>query len=102
MYYYAIQDPHSSGGRIILVHSLVPGGSAMSDGRLKVGDKLLSVNQVSLANQSLRFAAQHLLAIQPGRIAMIGVCQRYIQRGRGAQVNHGAKEKQTREEEKHG
>ena len=46
----------------------------MRDGRLKVGDKLLSVNQVSLVNQSLQFAAQRLLAIQPGRIAIIGVC----------------------------
>lgn len=74
IYVNTIQDPHTPGGRIILVHSLVPGGSAMRDGRLKVGDKLLSVNQVSLVDQSLQFAAQCLLAIQPGRIAIIVVC----------------------------
>ena len=46
----------------------------MRDGRLKVGDKLLSVNHVSLANQSLQFATQHLLAIHPGGVVIIGVC----------------------------
>ena len=68
------QDPHDSGDRVILIHSLVPGGLAMRDGRLKVGDKLLSVNRVSVVNHSLQFAVQQLVAIPPGGVVKIGVC----------------------------
>ena len=69
-----VQDPHSPGDRVILIHSLVPGGLAMRDGRLNVGDKLLSVNRVSVVNHSLQFAVQQLVAVPPGGVVKIGVC----------------------------
>ena len=69
-----MQDPHNPGDRVILIHSLVPGGLAMRDGRLKVGDKLLSVNRVSVVNHSLQFAVQQLVAVSPGGVVKIGVC----------------------------
>lgn len=47
---------------------------AERDGRLKAGDKLLSVNRVSVANHSLKFAAEKLLVVPLGGIAKIGVC----------------------------
>ena len=69
-----MQDPHNPGDRVILIHSLVPGGLAMRDGCLKVGDKLLSVNQVSVVNHSLQFAVQQLVAVPPGGVVKISVC----------------------------
>ena len=69
-----MQDPHSPGDRVILIHSLVPGGLAMRDGRLKIGDKLLSVNRVSVVNHSLQFAVQQLVAVLPGGMVKIGIC----------------------------
>ena len=48
------QDPHNEGERIILVQSLVEGGVAEQDGRLRVGDRLVSVNDVSVVNTSLQ------------------------------------------------
>ena len=68
------QDPHHTGDRVILIHSLVDDGTAERDGRLKVGDKLLSVNRVSVVNHSLQFAVQQLVAVPLGGIAKIGVC----------------------------
>ena len=68
------QDPHNPGDRVILIHSLVPGGLAMRDGRLKVGDKLLSVNRVSVVNHSLQFAVQQLVAVPPGGVVKISIC----------------------------
>ena len=49
-----LQDPHCEGERIILVQSLVEGGVAEQDGRLRVGDRLVTVNEVSVANTSLQ------------------------------------------------
>lgn len=69
-----MQDPHNPGDRVILIHSLVPGGLAMRDGRLKIGDKLLSVNRVSVVNHSLQFAVQQLVAVPPGGVVKIGIC----------------------------
>ena len=46
----------------------------MRDGCLKVGDKLLSVNRVSVVNHSLQFAVQQLVAVPPGGVVKIGVC----------------------------
>ena len=48
------QDPHHEGERIILVQSLVEGGVAERDGGLRVGDRLVTVNDVSLINTSLQ------------------------------------------------
>lgn len=51
---FFFQDPHNEGERIILVQSLVEGGVAEQDGRLRVGDRLISVNDVSVVNTSLQ------------------------------------------------
>ena len=51
------QDPHNEGERIILVQSLVEGGVAEQDGRLRVGDRLISVNDVAVASTSLQVDA---------------------------------------------
>lgn len=50
----------SQGDRVILVHSLVTGGTAEKDGRIQKGDKLLSVNGVSVVNHSLEFTVEQL------------------------------------------
>ena len=39
---------------MILVHSVVEGGIAERDNRLKVGDKLIRVNGTSVVNHSLQ------------------------------------------------
>ena len=46
----------------------------MRDGRLKVGDKLLSVNRVSVVNHSLQFAVQQLVAVPPGGVVKVNIC----------------------------
>jgi len=66
-------DPHHPGDRVILVHSVVEGGIAERDNRLKVGDKLISVNGTSVVNHSLQFAVQQLLLIPLGGIARLDV-----------------------------
>ncbi len=67
------QDPLHSGEKVILIHSLVEGGAAETDGGLKIGDKLLSVNNMSVLNHSLDFAVQQLVAVPLGGIVSIGV-----------------------------
>ena len=49
-------------------------GTAERDGRLKVGDKVLSVNHVSVVNHSLQFAVKQLVDVPMGGIAKISVC----------------------------
>ncbi len=58
---------------MILVHSLVEGGAAEEDGRLRIGDKLLSVNNIYVINHSLDFAVQQLVAVPLGGSVSIGV-----------------------------
>ena len=67
------QDPRHPGDRVILVHSLVKQGTAERDGRLKKGDKLLSVNDISVVNHSLQFAVDQLVAVPTGGVARVGV-----------------------------
>ena len=50
------------------------GGAAKRDGELKVCDKLLSVNGVSVIDHSLEFAVQQLVSVPMGGVARIGVC----------------------------
>ncbi len=67
------QDPLQPGEKVILVHSLVEGGAAEEDGRLRIGDKLLSVNNIYVLNHSLDFAVQQLVAVPLGGSVTIGV-----------------------------
>ena len=54
------------------MHSLVPGGVAEMDGRLQVGDRLVSVNGVSVLGHPLQFAVQQLTGVKLGMVK-IGV-----------------------------
>ena len=58
---------------VILVHSLVEGGTAEKDGRLKVGDRVVHVNHVYTTGQPLEFAVEQLMSVPLGSVAVIGV-----------------------------
>ena len=57
------QDSSSPGDRVTLVHSLVSDGTAERDGRLQKGDKLISVNGVSVVNHTLDFTVEQLKTV---------------------------------------
>lgn len=59
---------------VIVIRSLVPGGVAQCDGRLIPGDRLLSVNDLSLENTSLDVAVQALKGAPKG-VVRIGVAK---------------------------
>ena len=67
------QDPDNTSEMVILVHSLVDGGTAERDGRLKVGDRLVHVNHTPVYNQLLEFAVEQLISVPSGSVAVIGV-----------------------------
>ena len=69
--YTLLQDPANTGDKVILVCSLIPGGVAERDNRLQVGDRLLSVNDVSVVDHSLQFAVQQLTSIQVRLLATL-------------------------------
>ena len=68
-HYVEFQDPLHPGDRVILVHSLVSGGMAERDSRLRVGDKVVSVNNISVVNHSLQVRdschGSHIIALLP-------------------------------------
>lgn len=68
------QDPLDSQKTVIVVRSLVPNGPAELDGRLKPGDRLMSVNGIVLKNATLDRAVQVLKATTPG-LVQIGVAK---------------------------
>ena len=53
----------SPGDTVTLVHSLVSGGAAERDGRLQKGDKLISINGLSVVNKSLDFTVGQLKSV---------------------------------------
>ncbi|XP_054277487.1 multiple PDZ domain protein-like isoform X4 [Macrosteles quadrilineatus] len=68
------QDPMNPSETVIVIRSLVPGGVAQMDGRLIPGDRLLSVNDVSLDHASLDQAVQALKGAAKGAVR-IGVAK---------------------------
>lgn len=62
------QDPLDAQKTVIVVRSLVPNGPAEMDGRLKPGDRLMSVNGIVLRNATLDQAVQVLKATTPGPV----------------------------------
>ncbi|GLV43577.1 patj [Carabus blaptoides fortunei] len=64
------QDPLDSQATVIVVRSLVPNGPAETDGRLKPGDRLISVNGIVLKNATLDRAVQVLKATAPGLVKL--------------------------------
>ena len=57
---------------VIVIRSLVPGGVAEQDGRLKPVDRLMSVNDTNLENASLSYAVETLKGAPQG-IVLIGL-----------------------------
>lgn len=57
---------------MIVIRSLVPGGVAEQDGRLKPVDRLMSVNDTNLENASLSYAVETLKGAPQG-IVLIGL-----------------------------
>ena len=53
---------------MIIIRSLVPGGAAQLDGRLVPGDRLVGVNDISLANATLEQAVQALKGTPVGPV----------------------------------
>lgn len=51
---------------MIVIRSLVPGGVAEQDGRLKPVDRLMSVNDTNLEHSSLSFAVETLKGTSKG------------------------------------
>lgn len=66
------QDPLDCKATVIVVRSLVPHGAAETDGRLKPGDRLMTVDGVDLRNATLDRAVSVLKGAPPG-LVRIGV-----------------------------
>ncbi|CAD5112330.1 DgyrCDS1559 [Dimorphilus gyrociliatus] len=67
------EDPLKPGDWIVIVRSLVPGGVAQADGRVLPGDRIVSVNDISLQNGRVSDAVKALKEAPPGqtRIGLI-------------------------------
>lgn len=68
------QDPLDPKSTVIVIRSLVPHGPAESDGQLKPGDRLMSVDGVDLRNATLDRAVSVLKGSPPG-VVKIGVAK---------------------------
>lgn len=68
------QDPLDSKATVIVVRSLVPHGAAETDGRLKPGDRLMTVDGVDLKNATLDRAVSVLKGAPLGPV-QIGVAR---------------------------
>ncbi|KAG7297678.1 hypothetical protein JYU34_018395 [Plutella xylostella] len=62
------QDPVDPEGTVIVVRSLVPGGVAEKSGNIAPGDRVMSVNGVSIKNATLDQAVQALKGAPRGRV----------------------------------
>ncbi|XP_022779810.1 multiple PDZ domain protein-like isoform X3 [Stylophora pistillata] len=68
------KDPVSPEKTVIVIRSLVPGGVAEQDGRLKPVDRLMSVNETNLENASLSYAVETLKGAPQGKVR-IGIAR---------------------------
>jgi multiple PDZ domain protein len=62
------QDPIDPNGTVIVVRSLVPGGVAEKNGEISPGDRVMSVNGVSIKNATLDQAVQALKGAPRGMV----------------------------------
>lgn len=62
------QDPVDPEGTVIVVRSLVPGGVAEKNGQISPGDRVMSVNGVSIKNATLDQAVQALKGAPRGAV----------------------------------
>lgn len=68
------QDPVDPDGTVIVVRSLVPGGVAEKNGEIAPGDRVMSVNGVSIRNATLDQAVQALKGAKRG-IVKVGIAR---------------------------
>lgn len=68
------QDPVDPQGTVIVVRSLVPGGVAEKHGEISPGDRVMSVNGVSIKNATLDQAVQALKGAPRG-IVKVGIAR---------------------------
>ncbi|CAH0400653.1 unnamed protein product [Chilo suppressalis] len=68
------QDPVDPNGTVIVVRSLVPGGMAEKNGEISPGDRVMSVNGVSIKNATLDQAVQALKGAPRG-IVRVGIAR---------------------------
>lgn len=64
------KDPLDPGRCVMVIRSLVPGGSAERHGGLLPGDQLVSVNQTQLDLHTLAQAVEVLKAAPPGTVRL--------------------------------
>lgn len=74
LFLFSNQDPVDPANTVIVIRSLVPGGTAEDDGRLLPGDRLMFVNDINLENGSLEEAVQALKGAPMGNVR-IGVAK---------------------------
>ncbi|XP_026763327.1 patj homolog [Galleria mellonella] len=68
------QDPIDPQGTVIVVRSLVPGGVAEKNGEISPGDRVMSVNGVSIKNATLDQAVQALKGAPRG-VVRVGIAR---------------------------
>ncbi|VVD04354.1 unnamed protein product [Leptidea sinapis] len=68
------QDPIDPKGTVIVVRSLVPGGIAEKNGEISPGDRVMSVNGISIKNATLDQAVQALKGAPRG-VVKVGIAR---------------------------
>lgn len=65
-----VQDPLDPGRCVMVIRSLVPGGSAERHGGLLPGDQLVSVNHTQVDPLTLSEAVEVLKSVPPGTVRL--------------------------------
>ncbi|KAF0041597.1 hypothetical protein F2P81_005129, partial [Scophthalmus maximus] len=92
------QDPLDPGRCVMVIRSLVAGGSAERDGGLLPGDQLVSVNQTQLDFLSLAQAVEVLKSAPPGTVHL-GIRKPLVGSGGGSVVPENLRPEEEEEEE---
>lgn len=75
----SVQDPLDPGRCVMVIRSLVPGGSAERHGGLLPGDQLVSVNQTQVDLLTLAEAVDVLKSVPSGAVRL-GICKPLVVR----------------------
>lgn len=75
----SLQDPLDPGRCVMVIRSLVPGGSAERHGGLLPGDQLVSVNQTQVDPLTLDEAVDVLKSVPSGTVRL-GICKPLVVR----------------------
>uniref|UniRef100_A0A3Q2E3W3 PATJ crumbs cell polarity complex component n=1 Tax=Cyprinodon variegatus TaxID=28743 RepID=A0A3Q2E3W3_CYPVA len=92
------QDPLDPGRCVMVIRSLVPGGSAERHGGLLPGDQLVSVNQTQLDPFTLTQAVEVLKAVPPGTVRL-GIRKPLVELSNRSVLPEYPKEEDEEEEE---